>query len=303
LAVNRLFLTLPCLAMTGCVIGGDKWPRPRDLAPSWLVDRTRILAVAANPPEIAPGETATFEALIPDPGGEGDLSRLWFACPEVDGGFGCNLDLSTGSGTTATGTGTDGFIGLEPFIPPVYTAPDDLLDGITDPSDLAEGVNVLIQIAALPPEFLEAEPGETPDIDFNAIEVGYKRLVVSQASTPNRNPEIFEFVIDRIPLLPESVVQVVPGQSYELGVVLEEELVEEYEYLNSDGVIEIRREEPYATWFATDGEVFEPITLYPYNESTWTAPDEFGVSGFWYSVVRDRRGGMAWHVQAWETAQ
>ena len=132
MAVNRLFLTVPCLAMTGCVIGGDKWPRPRDLAPSWLVDRTRILAVAANPPEIAPGETATFEALIPDPGGEGDLSRLWFACPEVDGGFGCNLDLSTGSGTTATGTGTDGFIGLEPFIPPVYTAPDDLLDGITD---------------------------------------------------------------------------------------------------------------------------------------------------------------------------
>ena len=149
--------------------------------------------------------------------------------------------------------------------------------GIDDPSDRSEGVNILIQIAALPPEFLEAEPGETPDIDFNEIEVGYKRLVVSEASTPNRNPEIFEFVIDRIPILPTTTAVVIPGQSYEIGVVLEETLIEEYEYLNSDGVLETRKEQPYATWFATDGDVLEPITLYPYNESTWTAPDEAGV--------------------------
>ena len=38
------------------------------------------------------------------------------------------------------------------FIPPVYTAPTDILAGIDDPSDRSEGVNILMPIAAPPPE-------------------------------------------------------------------------------------------------------------------------------------------------------
>ena len=79
---------------------------------------------------------------------------------------------------------------------------------------------------------------------------------------------------------------------------LEEDLIEEYEYLNKQGEIEQRKEEPYATWYTTGGEILEPITLYPYIETGWVAPKS-GKRGTWYAVVRDRRGGMTWHTQDW----
>jgi hypothetical protein len=153
-------------------------------------------------------------------------------------------------------------------------------------------------VTALPSTTLEDPPD---DLDFNEIEIGYKRLVVSEATTPNQNPAIFEFVVDRLTVLPDTLVHVEPEQAYELGVILEENLVETYEYLTRDGVVEKRREEPYASWYTTDGEMLEPITLYPYTEATWRAPKKSGVSGLWYAVVRDRRGGMTWYVQEWIT--
>lgn len=284
------------LSTAGCVIGSEKYQRPRDLEESWLVDRTRLLGVRADPPEIRPGETARFEALLPQPDQEEPWPRVWFACPvtEEGAGFGCNLDLG-GTGSTPTGAADD-FIGLEPGFPPVYTAPGDLLDGLTDESDRREGVQVLAQVAALPPELLEE--GASADIDFNEVELGFKRLVVSEATTPNRNPAIVDFVIDKLPIAPGAEVVVTTGQQYALGVILEEALIERYEYLTSVGELEERREEPYVDWYATGGEVLEPITLYPYPETTWQAPDR-PARGTWFAVVRDRRGGLTWHTQEW----
>ena len=299
-------LALCLLPLGGCVVGGDKFLRPRDLSPSWLVDRTRILAVRADPPEIAPGEVATFEALIPDPDGTEDLSRIWFACPPtLDGGigFGCELDLG---GTDFTGTGTDaipeGMIGFEPFLPPVYQAPEDVLDIIVNPEPdeqaaaRAKGLQVVIQISAMPASVIE---GTGTDIDFNALEIGYKRLVVSEASTPNRNPVIDEFVLDRNPVIEGALVHVTAGQTYEPGIILNEADVETYEFQYSDGTVEERREEPWAAWYSSGGEIAEPVTLYEYNETTWIAPDDPGETGTWWVVVRDRRGGMTWDTRDW----
>lgn len=289
-----LFATL---ALGGCVIHGEKWPRPRDLSPAWLVDRTRLLAIRAEPPEIRPGESATFEALLPSP--DGDLARIWFACPLIDdAGFGCFLDLGS---VDPESMDPDelmelGFIGFEPGLSPSYTAPTDLLDGITEEAERREGVQVLIQVAGLPPELLE---GTEQEVDFNEVEMGYKRLVVSEATTPNRNPVIASFLVDRIAVPAGAVVHVQPDQEYDLGVVIDEASRETYEYLNREGVVEERQEEPYATWYATGGRVMEPYTLYPYTESSWIAPDEAGATGTWYAVVRDRRGGMTWWVQPW----
>ncbi len=293
-------LGLCLLPLTACVVGGDKYDRPRDLSPSWLVDRTRILAVRADPPEIAPGETATFEALIPDPGGSEELSRIWFACPpEDDGGigFGCNLDLGDADFSgTGTDTAPEGFIGFEPFMPPVYTPPLDLLDGLTDDVERSEGLQVVIQITAMPASVLESD---NPDVDFNQLEVGYKRLIVSDASTPNGNPVIDEFLVDRMSVLPDTLVHVTAGQMYEPGIILNEDDVEEYEFLLSSGEVEPRREEPWAAWYSSGGEIIEPITLYEYTESTWIAPDKPGETGTWWVVVRDRRGGMTWTHRNW----
>jgi len=293
--------------LSGCVIGGDKHIRPRDLADVWLVDRPRILAIKAEPPEAIAGQEVTFEALIPNPDAEEgvDWATMWLACPPDPNnpgaiGFGCELDIGTLDFETMDPTelASVGFIGLEPFFPPAYIVPPNLLSHLVTERDRREGVNVTIQVSAMPPEVLEEQ---VDDLDFNEIEVGYKRLVVSDATTPNSNPSIFEFVVDRIPIAAGALVHVEPEQNYELGVILEENLIETYEYLTRDGALEIRREEPYAAWYTTHGTMLEEVTLYPFTEATWTAPKRSGVEGTWYAVVRDRRGGMTWHVQDWVT--
>jgi hypothetical protein len=288
------------LLLAGCVINGDKYPRPRDLAPNWLVDRTRVLGISADPPEARPGEVVTFDSLIgtatdDDPA----LAILWLACPVDDegNGFGCATDLGAIDLNTADPEALAelGFIGFEPGLPPVYTVPPDLLDGLDDRQRL-EGVYVLIQVLALPLESIEDPVDE---LDFAEVESAYKRLIVSEAPTPNHNPPISEFTVDRQYVPPDTIAYVEPGQTYELGILLPDGTREIYEYLTSDGATEQRVEEPYASWYATDGEILEEVTLHPYLESTWTAPAERGTTGTWHAVLRDRRGGMSWISQPW----
>lgn len=292
-----------CL-LGGCVINSERWARPVDLAQSWMVDRTRILGIRAEPAEIEPGQRASLEALIAmAPGADEQLGLLWLACPEE--GPGCSTDLGGFDIETATPEELEalGFIGFEPGLPPAYTAPTSILEPLDDTERL-EGLNVLVQLTAFPLDELAGatEATEPEPLDFNEIEAGYKRLVVSEAPTPNNNPELVGLTVDgqSIPAGIE-VVRVEPGQAYDLGILLAEGAGREvYAYLNSDGQIEERVEEPYATWYTTGGEVIEPVTLWPYMESTWIAPDEADAQGTWYVVVRDRRGGMSWWLQDWQ---
>ncbi len=196
-----------------------------------------------------------------------------------------------------------GFIGFEPGLPPSYSAPPELLDVLDEDARL-EGLSVLVQLTAFPIDDLGGlgTATGTEALDFSLIEAGYKRLVVSEASTPNHNPQLTGLTIDRL-AVPADVqtVRVEPNQLYELGILLGDELGRElYEFRNSEGIVEERIEEPYASWFSSGGEVVEPITLWPYMESTWLSPDEEGAEGTWYVVVRDRRGGMSWWIQDWQ---
>lgn len=294
------------LLLAGCVIGGDKYPRPRDLPPSWLVGRTRVLAVRAEPPEVTPGTPVRFEALIAGPPEDPpDLSALWLACPEDQGaGFGClgsldGLDLSSTEPPDPETLAELGVIGFEPGLPPLYVPPADLLDGLDD-FEAREGVNVVVTVMGLPNALLEDPVAE---IDFSTVEAAYKRLVVSRASTPNHNPPIGAFTVDGAAIPSGALARVEPGQAYDLGVLLPDGTRELYEYLNSDGALEERVEEPYSSWYATGGELLETVTLWPYMEATWIAPDEEGATGQWFVVLRDRRGGMSWWVQDWVAAR
>ncbi len=288
-------MSLLLLFASACVINSESSPRPRDLSESWQVDRTRILAVRAEPPEIRPGEVAALEALVANAYGEDpDLSLVWLACEEGGSEFGCATDLSgldfeeLDPGALAEA----GFIGFEPGLPPRYVASDSLLDDLSEAERL-EGVNVQTQLFAFPSEALTAEAQQ--EIDFSEIEVGFKRVVVSEAKTPNNNPLIEGFTVDGI-LVPEIVptIELSANQQYDFGLVLDEDrAIEDYLFVNSAGEVEERVEEPYAAWFSTSGEVTEPVTLYPFLQMTWTAPAEPG-PGRLYAVLRDRRGGMAW---------
>lgn len=283
------------LLLSGCVIGSDKYPRPRDLPDEWLVDRVRVLAVQAEPPEAAPGETIVFSALVPQPDVDDDYTVLWFTCPPDDFGgigFGCALPDTAAIDTTDPDALADlGLIGIEPFLPPVYTIPDDALDGLAD-EDRGEGLYQLVQVTAFPAEYLD--PETAPEVlDFAEIEAAYKRLVISEARTPNRNPLLSVFVVDGIAIPEGATVTVEGGQTYDLSTTVTESLVERYLFITEDGSEEWRTEEPYVNWYTTSGTLNENLTLYPYLDVGWVAPAS-GSSGTLYAVVRDRRGGMAW---------
>lgn len=294
---SRALLLLPLLG--GCVINGDKYPRPRDLAPTWLVDRTRILAIQAEPPEARPGDLVGFSALLAQPpGAEEDYVTLWIACPPTED-LACSTDFSGVDLTT-----TDpyafadlGIIGIEPGLPPMYIVPADTLDALTDAERL-EGLQLTIQTTALPAELLEDEEA-LEELDFSVVEAAYKRLIVSEATTPNHNPALARYTVDGVDVPEGALVHLDPEQTYEVGVELPESAIEDYVFVNSEGVAEDRVEEPYVSWFSTGGEMLETVTLYPYLEASWTAPAESGATGVWYAVIRDRRGGMAWRSQGW----
>lgn len=288
----------PVLLLTqACVIGGEGVPKPSDLTPRWLIESPLVIGMQAEPPEIRPGETALFSSLVALPDGSPERVNVWFACPvEGDGvGLGCDIEADDdATSTDETSFVDDNFIGVEPGLPPQYTAPVDLLDGLED-SDRLEGAYVLAQLTSMLPDQFE----NVETLDPAEMLIAYKRLVVSEADTPNLNPVLGDFTVDGALALENEPVAVAPGALVELGVDIPDASIEEYSFLNSDGDIEERVEEPFVTWYSTGGTVGEDVTLYPFTQADWTSPDEPGASGRWYAVVRDRRGGMAWLVRDW----
>jgi len=287
---------LALLGLSACVLNNNAYPRPRDLSPGWRVDKLRLLAIQAEPPELAPGQTATLRALLIDPD-DTVGTTVWVACDqEQSTDFGCPFDPSgLSQDLTPEQLAELGVIGVEPLFPPAYTATEDDLEGLNERERL-EGVNLVVNALALPDQVQD-----TDSFDFNQVESGFKRLVVSQAETPNDNPILQGFTVDDVPVPPDTVTLVDPGQPYELSPVLPESSIQTYAYVNLDGQTEERVEEPFARWYATGGTMDEDVTLHPFLGATWLAPEEPGVEGTWWAVVEDRRGGLGWVSRTWRT--
>lgn len=300
---------LLALVATGCVLGADQVNDPRDLADIWDVDRLRLLAATAEPPEVGPGDEVTFELLLVGPEGRvqpGDDSEvafiLWQACfesGETDD-FGCggltgdDLDFEDLSPDDLDALG---IIGAQPFVDPSWTVPDDALEGLDDRERL-EGTNALINVTAITSSAVErAQEGDTGGFDFNDVEAGFKRVVISEAITPNANPTIDGLQVHGRDVPQGSVVELDPGELVPLTLLVPDEAVERYVYVTRDGEEEERVEEPYAEWYTTAGTVGDYYTLHPFNTSIFETPDEGGVEGTWWVVLKDRRGGQAWHEQ------
>lgn len=292
------------LLLPSCVIQGDQYPRPSELDPSWLIKNIRVLAIEAEPPEVRPGETATFEALVAHPVEDtAELVRTWFACPATDDGigFGCTFEADPSTLTSDTpdldALLASGLIGVQPGWDPSFEAPLDQLDDLT-PEERLEGSYALVQLTVLEEEGLNDASGE---LDPGELAIAYKRLVVSEARTPNHNPSFAAFTVEGYAPHQDDVVLIDPDQPYELGVAIAEDTIETYSFINGDGLEEERVEEPYVTWYTTGGTLLEPLTLHPYTQADWVSPKRSGIDGIWYAVARDRRGGMTWWRQAWRT--
>lgn len=296
----RTARTLPLVLAAACAIGDDQLPKPEDLPEEWRVDRLRVLAIRAEPPEAAVGQEVQLSALLVDPFDQvGGI--VWLACPsETDLDLGCTLDPSLDfQNATPEELAEAGFVGFEPLIPPRYTPPPELLEGKTEAEQL-DGVQVVVQMAAVPPEALGGDLGEG-SFDPADLEAGYKRLIVSTSPQPNRNPRIAALSFDGVEADPNGVVEVDPGQEYLVAARLDTEAAETYDYTNPEGVTETRTEEPYLKWYASGGSLLESLTLFGFFDVPWVAPPRGSPApeGTLWVVVRDRRGGMSWIAQRW----
>ncbi|NOY24967.1 MAG: hypothetical protein GXP62_03755 [Oligoflexia bacterium] len=300
---------LATIALLGTACGSQ------GLSQAWQLDRLRILAVRAEPAEPRPGDDVSFEALYYVPDGGNIALSLWFAClPQAADDFGCTMDSSVDSSALSDLAGIDpetmtpkeqaalyqqlidaGLIGAEPFMAPTWTAPADALDGLNDTARL-EGVSAVVNITAIPDSSTGADD----------TELAYKRLPISEASTPNHNPDITGFTIDGEPVKPGGQIDRIWGQDVQIEPILADDAIETYLYRTADGTDEQRQEEPYVTWYAEDGSFDQPYGLYPYLTATWSPPlpqsaqaappfisDEVREITL-IAVARDRRGGMGW---------
>jgi hypothetical protein len=281
---------MPILLLLACTT--------EELSQSWQIDRLRVLGVAAEPAEPAPGDVVTFSSLVVSPE-EAWAGTAWMVCLDpTDVDVGCEVDTSLLSEDMDLEALIEaGFIGFEPYLPPTWTVPDDALDGLTE-AEAREGVNAFVNLAAFH-EDPDGEPlGEgLPAVDTEDVELAFKRVPVSLAPTPNHNPAIATLRIDGVDVASDTVLVVDAGEPYTIEVVLADDAVETYTFLNGEGEEEERTEEPYFTFYAQEGEFDfgQTYAVWPDTSVDWVAPDEpeLAEQSLW-AVVRDRRGGMSW---------
>jgi hypothetical protein len=198
-----------------------------DLPPASRVDKLRVLAVRAEPPEVNPGQSSTLDALaVPPPftaedAGAAHLSYLWLACAEPP-----TAQLPTPCGVTAGGNGgPDAFGGGGFSAPPGCDAQPDApfcLIGDTPvvsfapPADALAGADVAQWIVTLVVAddtlggatgcvLSAAQSGTGVPVnpagaasDYDAVDhciIALKRLTVSRAAAPNHNPALRSFTL------------------------------------------------------------------------------------------------------------
>ena len=252
-------------APTGC---------SEQLTPQSVVSGLRVVAVRADPPTAAPGETVRLDALVVDPFGEDRaLTRLWAACvnPPGDNPARC---LQVGVPTLLGDTES-----LQTQIP------EDALDG-----DERGTLGVLLYLCA----------GGTPTITDDGVEcvgpgasqiLAVKRVQIEAAPT-NTNPAIAEVLLDGQPFA-EGETPVLDRCSRDCGphvltLRASPDAADTYDDAGTE-----RTEELVSSWLATSGEVEAPFGFGAETSVDWVPPDGEGLVLFWFAL-RDDRGGVAW---------
>ncbi len=270
-----------------------------DFAEEWQLDRLRLLAIRAEPAEPRPGDFVSFTSLSYVPEGV-EWSALWLAC--VDGDTeGCTLDAALLDQLEHADEMTEaevaalfaalqagGLVGVEPGMPLAWVAPADALDDLDQAARL-EGKSATVTVNLV--------GGEDNELTLKAIPI-------SEATTPNHNPDLLPITFDGVAIDATAGVTVDAGNAIDLSVALDGTL-ETYTYVTTDGLSETRTEELSFRWY-TSGGTFggsgdtgagppsfggeEGVTS---SDQGWITPAEPGAYRL-DAVVLDGRGGMGW---------
>lgn len=291
----RLAAALALSLTAGCI---------EDLDPKDLVVGPRILDVMVDRPELNPGQSATFRAVLA--GVTGTPRFRWFSCVSSDATRGMGL-TNFGESNTFSGCYGDGL-----RVAPLGNGPT---------ATLATPANALDSVAALaarfgnqlPPGLLEALArdiglviGVSVEVEVDGVTLkGYKRVVVSANPHPNTNPPPPRVRVNNTWVtLPSgedstcaaedgSTIRLHPNQSVTLVPDPDEaRWLEGYRVLTASGQLVDRQEKAFYSWYVTGGRVSQQLTRTPTRNNAWTTPARTGDESLWV-FVRDGHGGTS----------
>lgn len=273
-----------------------------DFASASLVDRPRILAVIADPPEVTVGKLTRLSILV---AGAEQVSQVsWRACSLAS-----QFVASTQYGENTDDRGCpedEALIGMGPSV-------------VWDPSALFrdDSAGLAALGGSLPPgvvEAIRAEVGIAFTVQAEVVADGkrlraLKRVLVSQNERAGTNPPPPQFHFGRRALRgagdvapyrcePDSGSLVaMRGEQVRLDPVVDgvsagaaEPWLEEYSVLDARGMLSRRTEQAFYSWFSSKGSIEHATTEAPDRSSSWQAPDEPGCVQLWL-VVRDGHAG------------
>lgn len=300
-----LLLLLPLLLCSSCL------SIPEFDEPS-IVDRPRVLAIVAEPPEVAPGQTVELSAMLAAPTGEDirDYPVRWSVCAafftEIRGSQYGDEPQDQGCGPDAPSFG-DG---------PVATLPGEVTAALFANLDLAaeafgsllpeDTVEAIRQEVGLP-LLVEA----TVETEGRVVRAA-KRVLVNGSGRSHRNPPPPSFELGGVAIgavagerfecraTDGEPVRWPTGSEVELAPILiageeDPELeywVERYPILNARGEVVERAEKPFYSWFSTGGKFEQGVTEAPLRNEIWKTPELAGPTPLWL-VVRDGHGGTS----------
>lgn len=275
--------------------------------PDTLVTEVRILGVAAEPADLAPGETTRIEALVASPDGV-PVGYHWELCAITKGpdeAYECDNEA----------------LGLPEELLPLFdlgTAPTAQLSYFIDPDAVQEAcraarddVEELGAFVELPNCDEGYEVTLRLSISFEGREkVAIKRLFLwfetPEESERNHNPQIETIRVGIVDTDPEDLIGISPGGRTEFTVVVDDSAHETFtpEYEGDEVDEGERREEILFSFFSTAGEFDDEVT---FTDEGRTELEEAGQNAINLSqnavagqeievfvVIRDGRGGADW---------
>lgn len=252
------------------------------------LDRLRIMALVAQPPEVNPGATVTITPLVSDLQETIALTYSAFSCLDLGISFGaeptCTGNPSTitlSSGTISTLNLAKAFTGVADTVS--ITIPDQqTMLGSRSAIQQFNGVAYIFEYV------LQNSSGE----EIRAI----KRIAVSDTSKTNKNtnPTSADLLFNGA-----AVTTTMPlGITVSASVSFTGSPTESYTRMNSSGGLTSEAEEVITTWFITDGKMkFQRTLGLDANEYSTPAQNPTGRDSYLIGVSRDGRGGSGYIVK------
>ncbi len=298
--VTRALFAFAVVATAVVGIAGCK---PNFGTPTSLVNDERILGVRATPPDLVPGNTAAFEALVVGPSGTEAMPNLdWALCttpkPLDENNIVSSACLGSGDGIVDVGMGPTvmakipanacQLFGPDPppqmvGQPPLRPRDPDITGGYYQPLRLSEGRVTGFALERIQCELTNA--GADIAVQFGMTYVANTNPMLEPMTATVGGAAV---TLDALPA----------GKSIDFTVGWPASSVESFPVFDETaGTLVTHRESMRVSWFVTDGAFVHDVTgrdetdPATSTDNSWTAPTTPGPVHLWL-VLRDSRGGI-----------